>query len=180
MTSVEKEVKFCREFLKRQYFAKKLCRRLDTGNWKHVAEKLYSGGYIPMDAFNKAARELGFDLQKTDTTSSYDDCYINLNPKMIVFYTDNPETIKKNDVSNKIYDNVEFVDEVKWEGLNKGVSFFPVQGFYLDKNPQLLEYGVTWKQFEDMKKDFDSWFKNQTEFKKIDINAIDKGWRKIR
>lgn len=178
MTLVKEEVEFCKEFLKRQYSINKLCRRFDTGNWKHVVEKLYSGGYISMAAFNKAARELGFNLQKIDTTSSLDDCYINLNPKKTVFYTDNPKIIK-DVVKNETYENIRFVDEVKWEGVNKGISFFPVEGFYLDKNPLLSQYHVTYKQFEDMKKDFDDWFNNQTVYRKKDLSAIDKGWRNL-
>lgn len=131
-----------------------------------------------MDAFNKAARELGFNLQKIDAKNPLDDCYLNLNPKKTVFYTDS-QKILKDVIMNKTYDNIRFVDEVKWAGINMGISFFPVQGYYLDKKPQLSEYRVTLKQFEDMKKDFDDWFNTQTDYRKKDLNAIDKGWRNL-
>lgn len=95
MDQTEKEVGFCKEFLKRQYFTKNLCRTMTSRNWKHVVEELYSDGYVSMYAFNKAAREIGFNLQKRDTSNDLDDCYININPKKTVFYTDVPEKYQR-------------------------------------------------------------------------------------
>ncbi len=171
--TTKNEIKFCKEFLKRQIHLKNTSNKTGTYGWKHIAEGLYSGGYISMSSFNGAARELGFKLKVND---NIDNCYINLDSRKVTFYSDIPSHTASD--AEKRYVGLKFIPEVDWRECVKTSGFITLENFYLskDKDPNLVFYKVTIKQFEDMKKDFDRWFDAQTEYKTKDFNAIDYGW----